>query len=59
MGYPTYGPGWTYGGPYETPIAPAVTKEQELETLKGQAEDLEHALEDIKKRVEELQTETK
>ena len=39
--------------------APAMTKEQELETLKGQAEDLEHALEDIKKRVEELETQAK
>ena len=55
MGYPAYGS----VAPNATPFAPAMTKEQELESLKGQAEYFEDALEGIKKRVEELQAEAK
>jgi len=54
MGYPTAGFGWPDMSP-----APAMTKEQELETLRGQAEYFEGALGDIKKRLEELKAQTK
>jgi len=49
-----------YGGainPYAysaVPVAPAITPQQELNGLKGQAESLEDALNGIKKRIEEL-----
>jgi hypothetical protein len=36
-----------------------MTKEQELDGLKGQAEYFEDALEGIKKRIEELQAQAK
>ena len=47
---------YAYGG---APFAPAVTKEQELDTLRGQAEYFENALGDIKKRLEELEAQAK
>jgi hypothetical protein len=59
MGYPAYGSVAPDATPYDMPFAPAMTKEQELESLKGQAEYFEDALEGIKKRVEELQTKAK
>lgn len=46
-----------YPVPYGTPFAPTMTREQELDMLKGQAEYLEDALEGIKKRIEDLETE--
>ena len=49
MGYPAYG----------APAAAVMSREQELETLKGQAEYFEGALEDIKKRLEELEAQDK
>ena len=51
IGYPAYG--------YGAPVAQAMSQEQELETLKGQAEYFEGTLEDIKKRLEELQAQGK
>ena len=59
MGYPAYGSVAPDATPYGVPFAPAMTKEQELDGLKGQAEYLEDALEGIKKRIEELQAEAK
>ena len=57
---PAYGyPGAPYGMPYATPFAPTPTREQELNVLKGQAEDLKDALDGIKKRIEEIETKTK
>ena len=40
---------------YLTPYAAPMTKDQQLDALKGQAEYFEDALEGIKKRIEELQ----
>jgi len=72
MGYPAYGgavpyaPYGTpfggagpYGAPYGTPsgFGPAMTNQQQIDALKGQAEYLEDALAGIKKRIEELQAE--
>jgi len=53
-GYPT--PVGLY--PYGAPVPPTVTKEQELDALKSQAEYFENTLKGIQKRIEELQTET-
>jgi hypothetical protein len=44
---------YAYGG---APFAPAITPQQEMEGLKGQAEYLEDALEGIKKRIEEIES---
>jgi len=54
LGYPAFG-GVPYGAPYAAPYAPAMTREQEVEMLKGQAEYFEDALDGIKKRIEELE----
>ena len=51
------GAGMPYGAPYAMPYASAPTKEQELDMLKGQAEQFETALGDIRKRLQELGTE--
>jgi len=63
--FPAYGAAvnpYAYGGavnPYAyggAPFAPAVTAQQELDGLKGQAEYLEDSLDGIKKRIEELES---
>jgi hypothetical protein len=54
MGYPAYGPA-APAAPYGAPIAPAVSREQQIDALKGQAEYFEDALEGIRKQIEELQ----
>jgi len=51
-GYPGY-------YPYGAPVPPTITKEQELDALKSQAEYFENTLKGIQERIEELQTETK
>jgi len=54
-GLPAYGAAvnpYAYGG---AAFAPAVTAQQELDGLKGQAEYLEDSLDGIKKRIEELE----
>jgi len=56
MGLPAFGRPWTYPAPYPFPPAPTMTKEQELDMLKGQAEYFEGALEGLKKRIEDLET---
>ena len=64
-GLPVWGGGvrpYAYGGavnPYAyagAPFAPAITPQQELDALKGQAEYLEDSLEGIKKRIEEIES---
>ena len=56
FGYGPAGGQPMYGTPYTPypPYAPEVTKEQEMEALKGQAEFFKQALDDISKRLEEL-----
>ena len=44
-----------YAAPHGAPFAPTMTREQEMDALKGQAEYFEDALEGIKKRIEELE----
>jgi len=55
-GTPAYGGAvnpYAYGG---APFAPTVAPQQELDSLKGQAEYFEDALDGIKKRIEELES---
>jgi len=56
MGWPAYGAA-PYAAPFVPPVAPVMSKEQELDALKGQAEYFEDALDGLRKRIEELQTE--
>jgi hypothetical protein len=49
MGWPAFG-----GGFYGAPAAPAMTREQQVNVLKGQAELLEEELGSVRKRMEEL-----
>ncbi|MGW8257130.1 MAG: DUF5320 domain-containing protein [Thermoguttaceae bacterium] len=51
MGWPALG-----GGGRNAPTAPVMTKEQEVEILKRQAEFLGNQIEAVKKRMEELST---
>jgi len=55
LGYPAYGA----APPYGVPFAPAMTAQQELDGLKGQAEYFEDALDGINKRIQELESKTK
>ena len=55
-GWPAFGAGGGYGAPYAAPFAPPTPSgEQELDTLKSQAESLASTLEDIKQRIAELE----
>jgi hypothetical protein len=54
LGYPAFGAA-PYAAPYAAPFGPALSREQEADMLKGQAEQLEDALDGIKKRIEELE----
>ena len=59
VGAPAYGNPAAYGAPFApqaAPFAPQMTKQQELDMLKGQAEYFEDALDGIKKRLQELET---
>ena len=55
VGGPAWGGPWPSGQAYASPFAPTMTRDQELDALKGQAKYFEDALEGIRKRVEELQ----
>jgi len=59
MGYPAFGGVTPSAVPYTAPFAPAMSGEQQLDALKGQAEYLEDALEGIRKRIEELEAKSK
>jgi len=54
MGYPAFG-GAMPAAPYPAPFATAMSGEQQLDALKGQAEHLQDALDGIRKRIEELE----
>jgi hypothetical protein len=60
-GAPPYTPYGAAAAPlaYGAPYAPQVTREQELDFLKGQAEYLEDALEGVRKQMQEVETEAK
>jgi hypothetical protein len=54
LGYP-FGGGIAPYAHYATPSAPTMTRQEQLDLLKGQAEYFEDALDGIKKRIEELE----
>jgi len=62
-GYPAYGgtapSGMPYSSPSYPPYTPGLTKENEINELKSQAEYLEDVLEGVKKRMAELEEEAK
>ena len=58
-GYPSYTGTVPYGAPYAAPYGPTVTKQQELDELKGQAEYIEDTMDGINKRIAELEAEIK
>jgi len=57
-GVPAWGYPYAYGGFYGPPAPAAMTREQEMDMLKGQAEYLEDALEDIRRQLKELEVKT-
>jgi hypothetical protein len=55
-GWPGFGPGWGYGPPSAAPVAPPdLSREEELDLLKRQAEGFANTLDEIKKRIAELE----
>ena len=58
-GYPAWGGAVNPYAPYPAPAAPTVNPEQELAGLKQQADYFEDALGDVKKRMEQLEAESK
>ena len=59
MGGPAFGGVAGPVAPQGVPFAPAVSAEQQLDALKGQAEYFEDALDGIRKRIEELEAKSK
>jgi hypothetical protein len=59
MGWPAFGAAAPPVAPYAVPFAPAMTSEQQIDALKGQAEYFEDALDGIRKRIEELEAKGK
>ena len=53
--YPVYSPPVPYGAR----VAPAMTKQQEVDILKSQAEYLENSLKEIRERLSEIESEAK
>jgi len=55
-GWPPYAAAGPQPTPYAAGFAPTMTKQQQLDALKGQAEYFEDALDGIRKRIEEIET---
>jgi len=55
MGWPAFGGVAPPVASYAVPFAPAMSAEQQIDALKGQAEYFEDALDGIRKRIEELE----
>jgi hypothetical protein len=56
MGWPFYA---SYPPAYDSPFVSAITKEQQIDALKNQAEYFKNAMDDIRRRIEELEAKTK
>jgi len=54
-GHPAFGGVVPPVAPYSPPYAPAMSVEQQLDALKGQAEYFEEALDGIRKQIQELE----
>ena len=52
------GPGFAGPSPYASPFVPTMPQQQELDLLKGQAEQFEDALDGLKRRICELEAKT-
>jgi hypothetical protein len=50
MPYPSYAPGWDYGG-----YGPTPAPEEEMVSLRGQADAIRAQLVEIERRIQELQ----
>ena len=59
MGGPAFGGAMPPVAAYGAPYAPAMSAEQQIDALKGQAEYFEDALDGIRKRIEELEAKGK
>jgi hypothetical protein len=60
LGYPAWGGAVASPyAPYGAPLGPAIAPEQEITGLKQQAEYFQNALDEIKKRMEQLEAESK
>ena len=59
MGWPAFGGVMPPVAAYGSPFAPAISAEQQIDALKGQAEYFEDALDGIRKRIEELEAKGK
>ena len=59
MGWPAFGGAAVPVAPQGAPYVPAISAEQQLDALKGQAEYFEDALDGIRKRIEELEAKGK
>jgi len=53
-GWPAVAPAWP-AGPYASPFVPAMTRQQEIDALKGQAKYFEDVLDGLRRRMEELE----
>ena len=54
MGWPAWGVAGPHATPHAAPGVPTMTRQQELDALKGQAEYFEDALEGVRGRIEEV-----
>jgi len=52
-GWPAVAPSWPAAS-YGSPFVPAMTRQQEIDALKGQAEYVEDVLDGLRRRIEEL-----
>jgi len=53
-GWPAVAPGWPAAS-YGSPFVPAMTRQQKIDILKGQAEYVEDVLDGLRRRMEELE----
>ncbi|RLC94324.1 MAG: hypothetical protein DRI40_07510 [Chloroflexi bacterium] len=53
--YPGYAPGWQWSNPAMNPYAPQMTRQEELELLRSQAQTLGQQLQQIQQRLQELE----
>jgi hypothetical protein len=57
-GMPAWGNPFVYGGYYQAPAMPFAVRDQELDSLKAQAEYLEDTLEAIQRQIREIEGKT-
>ena len=55
MGWPAIAGAWRVG-PFSSTFSPGVTRQQEIDALKGQAEYIEDVVDGLRRRIDELAT---